>query len=220
LVNFAHIVSHNLRSHTANFSMLLEFLINEKDEEEKQNLVNMLVKASDHLLETLNNLNEVVVINSKVNLKKKNIFLNKEIKAVEKNLSVLLKNKNTKIINTIEDNVKIKAIPAYLDNILMNIFTNAIMYKSPDRDPVITLSSSRKKGYTILSINDNGLGIDLKKYGDKLFGMYKTFHDNADSKGIGLFLTKNQMEAMAGKITTTSEVGKGTTFNLHFNEDN
>ena len=220
LVNFAHIVSHNLRSHTANFSMLLEFLVSEKDEEEKQNLVNMLVKASDHLLETLNNLNEVVVINTKVNLKKKNIFLNKEIKSVEKTLSVLLKNKNTKIINTIDNNVKIKAIPAYLDSILMNLFTNAIMYKSPDRDPVITLSSSCVNGYTILSINDNGLGIDLKKYGDKLFGMYKTFHDNADAKGIGLFLSKNQMEAMGGKITASSEVGKGTTFNLHFNEDN
>lgn len=94
------------------------------------------------------------------------------------------------------------------------------MYKSPDRDPIITLSSSRENGYTILSINDNGLGIDLKKHGDKLFGMYKTFHDNADSKGIGLFLSKNQMEAMGGKIITASEVGKGTTFNLHFNEGN
>ncbi len=220
LVNFAHIVSHNLRSHTANFSMLLEFLVSEKDEEEKQNLVNMLVKASDHLLETLNNLNEVVVINTNINRKKKNIFLNKEIKSVEKNLSVLFKNKNAKIINTIEDDVKINAIPAYLDSILMNLFTNAIMYKSPDRNPIITLSSSRENGYTILSINDNGLGIDLKKHGDKLFGMYKTFHDNADSKGIGLFLSKNQMEAMGGKIITASEVGKGTTFNLHFNEDN
>jgi len=220
LVNFAHIVSHNLRSHTANFSMLLEFLVSEKDEEEKQNLVNMLVKASDHLLETLNNLNEVVVINTNVSLKKKNILLNKEIKAVEKNLSDFFKNKNAKIINTIENDVKINAIPAYLDSILMNLFTNAIMYKSPDRDPIITLSSSRENGYIILSINDNGLGIDLKKYGDKLFGMYKTFHDNADAKGISLFLSKNQMEAMGGKITTSSEVGKGTTFNLHFNESN
>ena len=220
LVNFAHIVSHNLRSHTANFSMLLEFLVSEKDEEEKQNLVNMLVKASDHLLETLNNLNEVVVINSNVNLKKKNIFLNKEIKSVEKNLGVFFKNNKAKIINTIEDDVKINIIPAYLDSMLMNLFTNAIMYKSPDRDPIITLSSSRENGYTILSIKDNGLGLDLKKYGDKLFGMYKTFHDNADAKGIGLFLTKNHIEAMGGKITTTSEVGKGTTFNLYFNENN
>ncbi len=220
LVNFAHIVSHNLRSHTANFSMLLEFLVNEKDEGEKQNLINMLVEASDHLLETLNNLNEVVVINTNVNLKKQNIYLNKKIKLVEKNLSVFLKSKNASIINTIEDSIKIKVIPAYLDSILTNFFTNAVMYKSPDRDPIIKLSSSSENGYTILSIRDNGLGIDLKKYGDKLFGMYKTFHNNADAKGIGLFLAKNQIEAMNGKITTSSEVGKGTTFNIHFNESN
>jgi len=220
LVNFAHIVSHNLRSHTANFSMLLEFLVSEKDEKEKENLVKMLVKASDHLLETMNNLNEVVVINTNVNLKKKNISLNKKIKSVEKNLSVFLKNKNAKIINTIHDDLKINVIPAYLDSILMNLFTNAIMYKSPERDPIITLGTTNENGYTILSINDNGLGIDLEKYGDKLFGMYKTFHDNADAKGIGLFLTKNQIEAMGGKITASSEVGKGTTFNLYFNEKN
>jgi signal transduction histidine kinase len=71
-----------------------------------------------------------------------------------------------------------------------------------------------------LSIADNGLGIDLKKYGSKLFGMYKTFHTNTDARGIGLYITKNQVEAMNGKIITTSEVGKGTTFNIHFNEKN
>ena len=218
LINFAHIVSHNLRSHTANFSMLLEFLITEKDEEEKEKIVKMLTEASDNLLETLDNLNEVVAISTNVNLEKKPIILNEKIAAAELNLSAFLKKNNATIINEVDDNVKIKVIPAYIDSILMNFITNAVKYKDPSRDPLIKLTVKRNENYTILSIEDNGLGIDLKKYGDKLFGMYKTFHHNSDARGIGLYITKNQIEAMNGKIMVCSEVGKGTTFNIYFNE--
>jgi len=67
-----------------------------------------------------------------------------------------------------------------------------------------------------LSIEDNGIGIDLKKYDENLFGMYKTFHQNEDAKGLGLFIAKNQIEALGGKIEVKSEVDKGTTFTIFF----
>lgn len=220
LINFAHIVSHNLRSHTANFSMLLDFFVNESDEGEKNKIVNMLVQASDNLLETLDNLNEVVAISTNVELEKEPLRVNDKITLVEQNLMAFLKNNNAKIINKISDDVFIKAVPAYAESILMNFITNAVKYKDPERNPVVKLSAKKNDRYTIISIEDNGLGIDMQKYGDKLFGMYKTFHDNPDSQGIGLYITKNQIEAMNGKITTSSEVGKGTTFNIYFDEKN
>lgn len=220
LLNFAHIVSHNLRSHSANFSMLLEFLVNEKNETEKLKLTNMLVGASDNMLETLENLNEVLAIGANPNTSKEPINLNRNITKIQQNLSVTLKNNNVEIINTIPDDVFIKAVPAYAESILMNFITNAVKYKSPERDPKIVLSTAKKGKYTVLSIADNGLGIDLKKYGDKLFGLYKTFHDHPDAKGFGLYMSKNQIEAMNGKITVSSKVGVGTTFNLYFNENN
>ncbi|MFC2148137.1 PAS domain S-box protein [Bacteroidota bacterium] len=218
LINFAHIVSHNLRSHTANFSMLLEFLVDEEDANEQANIIKMLTEASDNLLETLDNLNEVVAISTNVNLDKKPVNLNKKIAAAEKNLAAFLKKNNAKIINKIPDETYIKVIPAYIDSIIMNFITNAVKYKDDSRDPVIKLTVSENEKYTILSIEDNGLGIDLNKYGEKLFGMYKTFHDNSDARGIGLYITKNQVEAMNGKIMACSEVGKGTTFNIYFND--
>jgi PAS domain S-box-containing protein len=220
LINFAHIVSHNLRSHSANFSMLLEFLVNETDETEKENLVKMLTEASDNLLETLDNLNEVVAISTNVNLEKKPVNLLKKISAVEQNLSAFLKKNNAQILNEIPSDTKVNVVPAYLDSILMNFMTNAVKYKDPQRDPVVKLSLDLCDGYKVLSITDNGLGIDLDKYGAKLYGMYKTFHDNPDARGIGLYITKNQVEAMNGKITVSSEPGKGSTFNIHFNEKN
>ncbi|WP_298480737.1 PAS domain-containing protein [uncultured Maribacter sp.] len=219
LINFAHIVSHNLRSHTANFSMLLDFLVNEKEETEKESILNMLRNASDNLLDTLDNLNEVVAISSNTNLDKTPINLNGKVESVKQNLSAYIKKNNATLINEIPKNAEIKVIPAYVDSIFMNFITNSVKYKNPDKDPVIKISMSKKDNYSVVSITDNGLGIDLKKYGNKLFGMYKTFHKHKDSRGIGLYITKNQVEAMNGKITVSSKVNKGTTFNIYFNEE-
>lgn len=220
LVNFAHIISHNLRSHTANFSMLLDFMVDEKNEEERQKMVEMLIEASDNLLDTLDNLNEVVSLTTTSKLEKTEISVNDTLTLVEKNLSAYLKNQNAQIINQISDDVKVKAIPSYLENILMNFITNSVKYRSTKRDPVITLTAEKRGSFTIIHIKDNGLGIDLKKHGDKLFGMYKTFNDNTEARGIGLYLTKNQIEAMNGKIEVYSEVGEGTIFSIHFDDEN
>ena len=220
LINFAHIVSHNLRSHSANFSMLLDFLINEKDGEERKNIIDMLVEASDNLLETLENLNDVVTINTNTSLTKTPIGLRNAVVKVGHNLSAFLQNNNARVINRISDKIEVPVVPAYLDSILMNIITNGIKYKDPSRNPIIELRAMKTEDYTVLSISDNGMGLDLNKYKHKLFGMYKTFHNNPDSRGIGLYITKNQIDAMNGKITMTSEVGKGSTFNIYFNENN
>lgn len=220
LVNFAHIVSHNLRSHTANFSMLLDFLKEEQDEKEKENLIQMLTHASDNLLETIDNLNEVVSINTNVNLEKTPVKLAEKINTIQHGLSAFLKNNEAQIVNLVPEEVQVPVVPAYLDSILMNFITNAVKYRHPERAPKVLLSVERLDGYAILSITDNGLGINLDKYGEKLFGMYKTFHDNAEARGIGLYITKNQIEAMNGKVDVSSEEGKGTTFYIYFSEEN
>lgn len=219
LLNFAHIVSHNLRSHTANFSMLLEFLQNEKNESEKSKIMEMLTKASDNLLETINSLNEVVDITTKNDLEKVRLNLNKKIAVIQQNLAAKITKHNVQIVNTIDKKVNIKVIPSYIESILMNFFSNAIKYRSPDRALIIKLRVSYEKNYTVLSIEDNGLGIDLKKHGDKLFGMYKTFHENEDARGLGLYIAKNQIEAMNGKVTVKSKVGVGSIFKIYFNEE-
>lgn len=60
------------------------------------------------------------------------------------------------------------------------------------------------------------MGIDLKRHADKLFGLNKIFHKHAEAKGVGLYITKTQVEAMGGSISAISEVDKGTTFIIHF----
>lgn len=220
LINFAHIVSHNLRSHTANFSMLLDFLQHEEDEKEKAKILEMLNSASGNLLETIENLNEVLAINTNVNVEKKVVNLFDKITLVEKNLEKIILENDAEIETNILKNQTIKVIPQYLDSILMNFITNGIKYKHPERKPKLSLNLSKDESYSILTIKDNGLGIDLKKYGNKLFGMYKTFHSHENARGMGLYITKNQIEAMGGKIEVESKVGVGTTFKIFFNEKN
>ncbi len=219
LINFAHIVSHNLRSHTANFSMLVDFLVKEEDEKEKQRILDMLTKASDNLMDTLENLNEVVDISTNVNLEKKPINLVEQIKKVEENLAAFMRQHDVKIKNTISDKVYVKAVPAYLESIILNLLTNSVKYKHPEKRPEIHLSTKKENDNIVFCVKDNGLGIDLEKYGKKLFGMYKTFHNNSDARGIGLYITKNQIEAMGGSIMAQSEVNKGSKFSVYFKDE-
>ena len=111
---------------------------------------------------------------------------------------------------------EIDFVPAYLESILLNFTSNAIKYRNPHVPLVITIESGIEAGKPIIQVSDNGLGIDLAKHGEQLFGMYKTFHQNPNARGIGLFMTKNQVESLGGRISVKSEPNKGTAFKIHF----
>ena len=216
LMNFAHIVSHNLRSHSSNLSMLTGFFVEEKDKDEKDRLTKMLCEASESLEETVQHLTEVVQVKTDAIDKMRPVNLHETILGVKKNLAVLLKEKDTTCKIDVSKNLQINAIPAYMDSILLNLFTNSLKYSSPKRPLIIEISAQRKGPYIKVNFWDNGLGIDLDRHGDKIFGMYKTFHKHEDAKGIGLFITKNQIESMNGKIEVDSQVDMGTEFRLFF----
>ena len=70
--------------------------------------------------------------------------------------------------------------PPNLKSILANLLTNSIKYRSPERDPIISVSSHLREQWLWLSISDNGMGIDLERYGAKLFGMFNRFHNHVE----------------------------------------
>ncbi|EMK01489.1 PAS domain S-box protein [Leptospira kirschneri str. MMD1493] len=218
LLNFAHIVSHNLRSHSGNISMLLKILQESKNESEKEKMIQYIAKASDSLMDTVWNLNEVVSIQTNKNIQNAEISLRDYIEKATQTIGGEIQKYQVQIHNLVSNSIRVRCNVSYMESILLNFLTNAVKYRHPDRIPEITLSAERQENRLILSITDNGLGIDMKKYGDKLFGMYKTFHNNKDAKGIGLFMTKNQVEAMGGKIEVESRLNNGTTFRIIFFE--
>lgn len=220
LLNFAHIVSHNLRSHATNLLMLTDFIKEESDPKEKEHLEVMLQNASVGLNETVHHLNEVVHITTNAQENLQNVGLLSSIKRVKQNISAILDENNVRCIINIPNNLKVKAVSAYLDSILLNLFTNSVKYKSEKRDLVIELNYKIMNDTVVLYFLDNGQGIDLIRHHKKIFGMYKTFHQHKDAKGIGLFITKNQIEAMSGTIKVESTVDKETLFILTFKKPN
>jgi len=216
LLNFSYIVSHNLRSHTSNIQSISALIETAETEEERFELVKMLQNVSNTLNETMLNLNEVVNIQTNINLIIENLNLKDNIDKILNILSEQIAFKKAVLDNNVAPEIFVKYNPAYLESILLNFISNAIRYSHPLRQPTIALKSYSENEKTVLEISDNGIGIDLKKYGDKLFGMYKTFHENPDSKGIGLFITKNQIDAMGGYVTVESEPNVGTTFKIYF----
>lgn len=216
LKNFAQIVSHNLRSHSANFEMLLQLLLKKQPELKQSEIIHHILSGSNQLKETITNLTEIVAMNNTTIQELISIPLRTTIENATNSLTQLISESGITIINNVDKQLTIKAVPAYIDSILLNFITNAIKYRSPDRKAILEFSVTETNNALILSIKDNGLGIDLKQNGTKLFGMYKTFHGNPDARGLGLFMSKNQMEAMGYRIEVESTVNKGTTFNLFF----
>jgi PAS domain S-box-containing protein len=214
LLNFAHIVSHNLRSHTGNLQTLTDMLVNETNEAEKQNLLDMLILNAANLQDTLSHLNEVVFIQNSASQSKKTLELEKETQRVLTILDGSIRQNKAQIVVDIPVDLQIDYNPAYLESILLNLIGNSLKYHRPGIPPEININARLNLGEVLLQIKDNGLGVDLKLHGHKLFGMYKTFHGNDDARGIGLFLVKNQIEAMGGKITAQSQPNKGMTFNI------
>ena len=215
LMNFAHIVSHNLRSHSGNIKMILDLIKLENTESISDEYYKLLNEASDNLLETIDHLNQVVSVGISEDEKPEEILLSELLDKTVANIKALCIKENCTIHNNIEEDIKVNAIPAYLESVFLNLLTNAIKYKSPSRPPIIKVQAKRYLDQIMLIFEDNGLGIDLEKHGDKLFGMYKTFHGNKDARGIGLFMTKNQIEAMGGKIEVESHLDKGTVFKIY-----
>ena len=106
----------------------------------------------------------------------------------------------------------ITSIKSYVESIFHNLIGNALKYRNQNIDSKIHISVSKDGGIVEFIISDNGLGIDLELHKGSMFGMYKRFHEGVDGKGIGLYMTKLQVDALGGQIELQSEKGKGTTF--------
>ncbi|MEZ7506009.1 PAS domain S-box protein [Flavobacterium sp. Arc2] len=215
LLNFSYIVSHNLRSHTSNIASITSLIETSDSEQEKNELLLLLKSVSNSLNETMLHLNEVINIRNNIGLISESLNLNYYLEATKKVLSQQIIAKKVTIFAEIPHDVKVNYNPAYLESILYNIISNSIRYSHPDRTPVINIKWLIEEEKNVLQISDNGVGIDMVKNADKIFGMYKTFSNNPESKGIGLFITKNQIDAMNGNITVESTPNVGTTFKIY-----
>lgn len=216
LIDFSYIISHNLRSHTSNIQNIIYALEAADSDEEKDELFSMLMKVTNSLDETCFNLNKITNFNTNTNLETVN--LHNSIDEIIVKFKKLIDKTETSIHNNVKSDVTVKINKLELKSILVNLVSNAIRYRHPERKPVITIDYSVQGQKSTFIVQDNGIGIDLDKYGDKIFRMYTTFGDTPESKGLGLFFVKYKVEAMGGRVVVESTPDVGTTFKLIFDE--
>ena len=217
LQQFSYITSHNLRAPLSNLTGLLNLIEDIPIEnEDLKEIINGFSKSTYLLNETINDLVKVIVIKDNPSIKKEALVLNEVFETIINQLEYLI-DLHDPIIEINFDNTPIlNTYKSYLESILLNLMTNAIKYRSDSRKLKISINTYTLEDKVILTFKDNGIGIDLDQNKDKVFGLYQRFHDYPDSKGLGLYLVKSQIETMGGSISIDSKVDIGTTFTLTF----
>ena len=215
LSSFAHIASHNLRAPVSNLMALKDFYKESTDLEDKGMLFSKVEIVISHLNETLSELIESVKIQGNKGITHDPIIFDSIFHKTLEILDNQILDSKAVVTSNFSESPNIKYPKLYMESIMLNLLSNSIRYSSPDRIAKIHFSTEINNNNEVMFIaKDNGLGIDLQKHGHKLFGLNNTFHRHPDSKGVGLFMTKTQIEAIGGSITVESEVDKGTTFKI------
>lgn len=215
LEKFAYVTSHDLRAPAINLVSLLGILDKDRvPDDENKVIIDKIEFVAHTLQETLNNLIEQVA--QKKNAKQTNsvIRFDEIVQEVCQAIENRVNYSKAKIKCDFEAVPSIRYVKQHMFSFIQNVLTNSIKYKHPERDPEVTLKTYKSNGYICLAVEDNGIGIDLKTHGEKVFSMFNRFHNGPEGKGLGLYLVKSQLESLGGNITIDSHPGIGTTLKL------
>ncbi|MBD0726577.1 PAS domain-containing sensor histidine kinase [Flavobacterium sp. L1I52] len=217
LKQFSYITSHNLRAPMSNLTGLLNLIEDiEIEDSELKEIIDGFNKSTHLLNETIEDLTKVMIIKDNIAIETENISLKDIFENVFNQLTTQIELSKPILKLDIEHVNLLNTNKAYLESILLNLLTNSLKYRANNRVLRITIAAHQVDDTIQLSFKDNGIGIDLVKNKDKIFGLYQRFHDYPDSKGLGLYLVKSQVEAMKGTISIESQVNKGTTITITF----
>lgn len=217
LKQFSYVTSHNLRAPIANLLGLSSLIDNYKIPNKSLKQILDGIKQSALMFdETVKDLSQVLVIKDQTNITKEELSFVSIVDRSLAQLSITVDDNAVKINYEFTNAPTVIFTSSYLESIFINLFTNALKYKSNQRKLKIDIASEDTQEYVVVKFKDNGIGIDIETHREKLFKLYQRFHNNSDGKGLGLYLVKSQMEALGGTIDVESIVGKGTTFILKF----
>lgn len=217
LMQFNYIVSHNLRSPIANI-LGMSYIVNPGTlPEDTKKIFDYIMQSAESIDTLIKDLNDVLTARSPLNEKREGFRLTELIKGVCDNLEQQISYSKAIICIDISDEAdQVISIKSYVQSILYNLISNAIKYKASDRNPEISIKAWKESELTHVEVTDNGIGIDLEQYGQQIFGLYKRFTSQNEGKGLGLHMTKAQVESLGGSITVKSEPDKGCAFKIVF----
>lgn len=217
LKQFSYITSHNLRAPVSNLLGIMDLLDTSKMADgETKHLLELFHKSTLQLDETISDLVSVLIVKQNPGVERKELDIEEKLKKVLRMLGHEVRASGAQIRYNFLKAPKVSFNPAYLESIFLNLLTNAIKYRAPDRALLVDIGSRPEGKYTLLTVKDNGIGMDVKRYGDRLFGLYQRFHPTSEGKGMGLYMIHSQVLSLGGKIEVDGEPGKGVCFKIYF----
>ncbi len=218
LEQFAYIISHNLRAPVANIIGLVDLVQNAAlNKNDSKECMDGLLLSTRKLDSVIKDLNYVLQVRREINEKKEVVLFSDLVSDIEISIQNLIKKENAVIKTNFTEINHITTLKSYLYSIFFNLISNSIKYRN-GVTPVIEISSHVVNNKVTIIFKDNGLGIDLTVQENKIFGLYNKFHFHTEGKGIGLYMTKTQVEILGGKITVKSAVNQGTEFFIELQE--
>lgn len=216
LEEFTYIVSHNLRGPVNNILAMFDLRDITMSTLEKEETIKLIKTNTKHIQTTLNDLNRILVIQQNKSIERQSLVLETVLHKVMELHKLKIIETQAEVVHDFREVPYLKYPAIYLESILMNLLSNAIKYSRPSVSPKIEFKTYIKEHHIFLECQDNGLGIDLQRHGNQIFKLHKTFHNHREAQGMGLFLIKNQIEALNGEITVQSQVNEGSKFIIRF----
>lgn len=214
LEQFTYIVSHNLKSPVHNLNALLGFVDLNSLSEENKEYFTVIRKTSDQLINIIEEINILVKLDKGTDIEYTEIHLPQVLDDIKDKLIIQIEESHCVFHVDLKVEV-VKSFVPYVNSILYNLISNAIKYRSPERQIEITMDSEENEEEIIVHIADNGLGIAADQV-NSVFKLFYKINAEKEGKGMGLFIVKSQIELLGGKITLESTLGKGTQFTLWF----
>jgi signal transduction histidine kinase len=214
LRQFSYTVSHNLRGPVASLLGLLDLLDPKRLQNNDSLIVDHIKTSTNKLDQIIKDLNKIIDIRHDIFKIRQKIDLDREIEEIAMVMKREFELNNVILRKNLVACRQIYSIKPMVNSIIYNLISNAVKYRSSDRQPVIEVMAMEDDRFYILEIRDNGLGIDIKQNQESLFRLYKRFHFHTDGKGLGLYLVKLQCESLGGSIDVESEINRYTKFTV------
>jgi len=219
LKNLSYATSHDLKSPVNNLLSVFDLLdISKINDEESLEFIAILKTTTEGLVQTLKNSAAALILKDELNAPIEKLSLNLHLNEVLLSINSLIKNSKTQISIDFSELGEINFNKDYLKSIFLNLITNSIKYSKADTFPSVSITSKKTNGISQLIYSDNGLGFDMDKVRDKIFGLHQKFHDHIDSNGIGLYLIYNHVTNLGGHIRVESKINQGATFIITFKD--
>lgn len=213
---FIYSVSHDLKGPVTNLEGLIGTLkeVTEGLSVESKTVVDMVSISVEDIKKIINELTDIARTRYNFTKVAERISIESILEEVQLTLRDRIYDSAAKI--TTEINVsEISFIRKNLRSIIYNLLSNAIKYNVEGRVPEIFIKTEISGEYTLLSIADNGRGIEenLKK---SVFTEYSRISKDVEGTGVGLYIVSKMVDNSGGKIEIDSTIGKGTTFKIYF----